>query len=532
MMALDRRRPRRVTRVAAAVTLMATVAFTGLLPPQRQRLREGIQNENTENPGTKQAGDAPETLDPMAVEPESVGANYLKWEKKAQEWSSDNSDIDIPGGPRITKLKKPSTVTFGGGGGIYVHPEGEEEPPPSAKRPSGTISMPEDEPTAVSRPPETKRRAPEIIEPGHFDYSRWERLADGVSDTAYTGDDPELEWKKEEEDERRALYERQRETLIQRNFSALSNENILGEAARFANLTLRDTKRLGLNNSDVLLNRTGLRPEEALTIKSLTLNGARRKEYFWRQTEREVDIFIIVPANTSHKEVRVSQFEIVRPPPLVQFDHFINVTINGKQFFKRQLPFQVKHEKVYDGGVMWSLCDFDGDKSIKNYCPPLRLLQITVVKQHYMHHMVKHWWPRAFEGEPDINIEYIPGRMNLNKTRNFVDAWEKAHEMFRERIKNQKKIPIEVSPEQYRKAKIIEQRVNARREKTAKEWALPGVETKHDWWRLGEVSTPVAPRPNKEKKKKTIADRSKRLEKLPITETESDVADYYADPDY
>lgn len=50
-----------------------------------------------------------------------------------------------------------------------------------------------------------------------------------------------------------------------------------------------------------------------------------------------------------------------------------------------------------------------------------------------------------FQGDPCIQVENLPGRAGREQTtKNFKEAWEQAHKMFLEKIKNEAREPIEL----------------------------------------------------------------------------------------
>jgi len=435
-------------------------------------------------------GGAPRnSLDPTISNPNSIGSTYLKWDEKAMRMSSDEKEVDdfnIPGGPRVTKLEQPSSVSWGQDGTIYVHSKKDPgvvvgEVDQKSMNNSSTVT------TATASPPNKKRLADSALGRDKFNYDRWDRIADGISDTFYSGDDAELEWKKEDEEERRMLAEereRARERWLAANRTGITNTSLEEEMSRFRDLDIEEMR---------FRNKSFHAREEALTMAYMTRNGAHREKYMWRQDWREVEVFLKLPDNTTkHHEVVVALQEVVHQYPHVGFQYFLNVTIGGKLFFKREIAFKILRDKTFDGGLMWSLQSYDGEGG--KY-PQMRLLQVVWIKERRFHHIAKHWWNAAFKGEPSINVEYIMDRADQKGVKNFTTVWEEAHKLFKEKIKHKKKIPISLSSDDYEKAKKYEKEINERRRANRK-WGLPGVEEDEEW--MKPLRAPTKPLKSKE----------------------------------
>ncbi|CBZ53187.1 putative nuclear movement domain-containing protein [Neospora caninum Liverpool] len=55
------------------------------------------------------------------------------------------------------------------------------------------------------------------------------------------------------------------------------------------------------------------------------------------------------------------------------------------------------------------------------------------------------WWDCVVKGDPSVDVEKLPGRAAKEATtKNFKAAWEKAHKMFLEKLKNEPREPMEI----------------------------------------------------------------------------------------
>ncbi|PFH33504.1 hypothetical protein BESB_077210 [Besnoitia besnoiti] len=55
------------------------------------------------------------------------------------------------------------------------------------------------------------------------------------------------------------------------------------------------------------------------------------------------------------------------------------------------------------------------------------------------------WWNCVVKGDPCVDVEKLPGRAaKETTTQSFKEAWEKAHQMFLEKLKNERREPMEI----------------------------------------------------------------------------------------
>lgn len=162
------------------------------------------------------------------------------------------------------------------------------------------------------------------------------------------------------------------------------------------------------NCSDTNINAKG---------KSIVSNVVKGEtnDYKWEQNRYEVVVKMILKDYIKGSKISLSCHEKV-----------VSIRMNEAIIFERTLAYGVHEvDKEGDSMVEWELQDNDSDK----------LLVITFKKKSPIENAIQ-WWSCVFVGDPQIDVTTIPGRSTSQ------NAWEEAHAMFRERMKDRQSIPI------------------------------------------------------------------------------------------
>jgi len=165
-------------------------------------------------------------------------------------------------------------------------------------------------------------------------------------------------------------------------------------------------------------------PEEH--VARITANGGRANEYFWSQTKATVTAHFLVPAGTRARDVRLSVGE----------EGEVAVRVGGQAAVEGRLRHRVKAPED-DLELDWELVDLPGLDS--------RLVRVTVDKEAPQG--VALWWDSLLQGGPTIDVGSLQGRDAAGQ-RSFAEAWEEAHRIFQEKVKNHKPVLLDPSPEE------------------------------------------------------------------------------------
>jgi len=350
--------------------------------------------------------------------------NYSKWEAMDFDRDSDEEE-DKPRKPRVTKLEGPSRITLGA-------PE-----PSAAAMALQTVSGPSGGSGSGSLMTASTSNMPKpAAESLATSYSKWDHFKD---------DDEDLS--SEEEEENDAIHSDDdaegRGVLKEPAQAALASGGLEGDEEDA--LDEDEHKRLR-----EMMSAAGVPPAampDAPPVvadptalfearrKALTRNGAAREAYLWRQTEKEVELCVLVPAGTRARELR---------PELRESDLLLHTRQmlvvhragGGGAFFEGSLAYPVAQPDTAEE-LTWELSDYEPGPTGR------RLLHVTLLKE--APDCVRNiWWERALVGEDTLDTTVLPDRKWAEKLAAQQSTWQQAQQMFRDKVAQRQRVPIEI----------------------------------------------------------------------------------------
>ena len=344
--------------------------------------------------------------------------DYAKWEKMEFDEDDEDDDGGKPRKPRVTKLEGPARITLGA-------PEpsiavAARQPPPATT--ASTAVMP-----AVMAATNSGKKA--AIS---FDYSKWDHIDSDEElsdDAAADGIDDRYGYDREDQEDD---YEDPLDVGEQQRLrEVMAAADVVPPPPPPSAAPLDPTARY-----------------EALR-SALTRNGAARESYLWRQTQGEVELCVLLPPGTRARAVRPELREqdpqagrrqtlvlnrVGAPANGVSSGVSGVISGGGDSWFVGELAYPVTQPEASDD-LTWELTDFEPDGG-------RRLLHVTFQKE--MPNGVTVWWERALQGEAALDTTTLPDRKWADKLAKQQDSWQEAQRMFREKVKNRKKVPIDL----------------------------------------------------------------------------------------
>lgn len=154
-------------------------------------------------------------------------------------------------------------------------------------------------------------------------------------------------------------------------------------------------------------------------------NGGRNETHWWGQNEKECWIYILVPQACKAKEIFISLDNSV-----------ICVKRNGKLILKGTLAHKIKSEtsKILPEDIDWELVESNNLNDARK--------DTKFIKIHFQKEMIVsgciHWWSRIFLEDEKVNVASFPdrrGRDGSSEKNSFQNAWQKAHEEFKKKVR-------------------------------------------------------------------------------------------------
>lgn len=162
-----------------------------------------------------------------------------------------------------------------------------------------------------------------------------------------------------------------------------------------------------------------------------SLNGNKLDEYVWSQTRDFVEVRFFVPKGTRGSDVK---FELNSTS--------CKVFIKDETFIEGVFCFEI-HAVEDESDIDWELIEHP---SVEGRILVLSGLQKKPPKGLY------NWWDTFFKREEPIDIKQLKGR----KSPKQEEVWKIAHEMFKNKVQNQGKIPVPVFVEDDDMAEEVE----------------------------------------------------------------------------
>ncbi|KAH8582310.1 Low complexity [Cryptosporidium sp. chipmunk genotype I] len=172
--------------------------------------------------------------------------------------------------------------------------------------------------------------------------------------------------------------------------------------------------------------------EKTLSLDDYVFGGRSKsgKDYYWTQTEN--DLIVIVEIN----------------PEMKNTDFKINVTEKSvtimyglETILLEEFEYEVKDD---DSTVFWSIKEVESFDTTQKKRKVTRMLVLELEKKE-LNTSIRLWWKRVFKGgiETDIsNFSRFTSTKKEERNKKFLEAWEKAHNEFRNKIKNRQKFSI------------------------------------------------------------------------------------------
>ena len=164
--------------------------------------------------------------------------------------------------------------------------------------------------------------------------------------------------------------------------------------------------------------------------RQLTRNGGEESTHLWSQTREEVHIAVFVTKGTRAKDVSVvlvPHASTTAPAP------HLTVSVCGKAVVDADVAYPFSDDKdALDS--CYELQDFDGER---------RVCIVELRKEHLLGaaDSVVQWWDRALASDRRHGVEDFvdADHTDAGKARKekWAAAWEEAHRLFREKVKNQ-----------------------------------------------------------------------------------------------
>mmetsp|Transcript_67254 Transcript_67254/g.109039 ORF Transcript_67254/g.109039 Transcript_67254/m.109039 type:complete len:239 (+) Transcript_67254:116-832(+) len=172
---------------------------------------------------------------------------------------------------------------------------------------------------------------------------------------------------------------------------------------------------------------------QAKTHQDKTRNGASTPRYFWSQDTKEVVVSILVAPNTRAKQVKA-----------VVKDGVLTVEVEGDKVLDNLLAYPITVPE--DTQLDWQVADQSQDQSGR------RVVEVTLTKALPgaeslaalpRSDAVIIWWKCVFKGDCEIDLLAIPDRKGgKDALASHQQVWKEAHQMFKEKVKNQQPMII------------------------------------------------------------------------------------------
>jgi hypothetical protein len=160
-------------------------------------------------------------------------------------------------------------------------------------------------------------------------------------------------------------------------------------------------------------------PKKTSGAEDWSKDGAMLDGYAWSQDKENAVLRIFLPENTKAKNIAVEisedkQLESTLPKLSIK------ESSSGKTLFSGTFAYPIEMEEGEGmDAVDWELVSEEGRRIMK-----MALRKKLLIANCYM------YWKKAFQSEDEIDTRAIE-----NKVSNFGKAWDEAHEMFRQKVR-------------------------------------------------------------------------------------------------
>eukprot|EP00939_MAST-03C_sp_MAST-3C-sp1_P004608 g4608.t1 len=254
------------------------------------------------------------------------------------------------------------------------------------------------------------------------DYSKWDRMVKDLSDS-------------DEEEERR--HSPHVTTLDAP--TAITFGGGPGGRSELANGRLAKGVSSSVHDRGLEAKKTGSFPrtnDGVCENDSWTRNGGVTKTFLWSQSARGCRLHVPLMKTFPGRGAKLT-VSIVKSQLRIAFK-----SVDGQEniALDKTLAHSIKIERDKLGRVPEECVDWNvvRDKGGKVLAFPDvdAFVRIQLVKADVCDGMnIVHWWPRVFEDQEPIDVRSIEDRTASSGGKSFRDAWEKAHEAFKEKTK-------------------------------------------------------------------------------------------------
>ncbi|OII73345.1 nuclear move domain-containing protein [Cryptosporidium ubiquitum] len=180
-----------------------------------------------------------------------------------------------------------------------------------------------------------------------------------------------------------------------------------------------------LKTKSVLVSR-----EKVISLDDYVFGGksACGKDYYWTQTENGLTIILEIDPGTQNKDLKVNVTE-----------DKVTVTHGSETILFEEFEYGVKDD---DNTIFWSVKEVESLNGAQN--KRSRMLVLELEKKE-LDTSIRLWWKKIFKGgiEADISkFSRFSSPKSEERNRKFLEAWEEAHNEFRNKIKNRQKLSI------------------------------------------------------------------------------------------
>ena len=339
--------------------------------------------------------------------------DYSKWAN--MEFKDEDDEDGRPRKPRVTRLEGPSRITLGAPEPTAAATAITKQPAAATASSSSAGAGTRSGQAAAAKP---KSRS-------GLDYAKWDAFEDSddaISDEDEFADEPQP-IPGNEDDEEDELDERELQQLKTRLGPSMLPPPPAATAVPPPAPPVADDPEARL----------------ALRQKALTRNGAARDTHLWRQTDREVELSVLLPPGTRARELRpeLREADLIVGTRQRLILHRVGAGSGGTGVVSGALgDFELAYSVVQPESaeeLRWEVTDYEpaGGR---------RLLHVTLQKE--MPHGVTIWWERAVVGDAAVDTTTLPDRRWADRLPGQQSGWQEAQRLFREKVAARERTPI------------------------------------------------------------------------------------------
>ncbi|TRY51040.1 HSP20-like chaperone [Cryptosporidium tyzzeri] len=172
--------------------------------------------------------------------------------------------------------------------------------------------------------------------------------------------------------------------------------------------------------------------EKILSLNDYVFGGKSKngKSYYWTQTGNDLTIVIEISPEMQSKDFKINVTE-----------NSITIMYGLETILFEKFEYEVKYD---DNTIFWSIKDVELFDKVQNKRIINKMLVLELEKKE-LDTSIRLWWKRIFKGGIETDISKFNRFTSSNKeerNKKFLQAWEKAHDEFRNKIQNRQKFII------------------------------------------------------------------------------------------